>query len=71
MRDAIHEITKLAQAQMDAAHDSDSDFDPDDYESTDSDDDYYYDRTEQVETDLEHLDTKNIITLDGKTFQAK
>ena len=42
--------------------DSDSDFEPDDYESSASEDDEFEDSEEDDEDDLDHLDPANVIT---------
>ena len=52
----------LAQLHFPETDDSDSDFDPDEYESSDSNtDDDFQDSEEEPEEDLTHIDPKNIL----------
>ena len=52
----------LEQLHFPETDDSDSDFNPDEYESSDSDtDDDFQDSEEEPEEDLTHIDPKNIL----------
>ena len=52
----------LAHLHFPDTDDSDSDFDPDEYESSDSyTDDDFQDSEEEPEEDLSHIDPKNIL----------
>ena len=50
----------LDSIPLSESSDSDSDYDSDDYDSSDTDDDFE-DSDEEPETDLRHLELKNII----------